>query len=150
MSEATGLGWGQTMSTFKNFVIFKNGIKWRVVFGREGFSHYLYPHLKSHLFLLAEVEVKGSTKACKTWMTECCDWKTSFLTTAFHGFYLFKIVFPNENLASSIRRLEGVECRRICLSMGMVGSRAGRLSCSTESHHYCHRGCNPTKVMLRR
>lgn len=80
---------------------------------RGVFSLSLQPHLKSHLYLLAEVEVKGFTNACKTWVTECCDWKTSVLNHSLAWVYLFEIVFPNENLASSIRRLEGIDRRRI-------------------------------------
>lgn len=54
--------------------------------------------------------MKGSTNACKTRVFE----KLASLATAASVCVCVCVVFPNGNLVSSIRRVEGIVCGRIC------------------------------------
>lgn len=65
--EAAGWGRGQQCPYLKLVLLFKNGFKWSVAFGREDFSCLLHPPLKSNPHLSAEVVEKRLSSTCKTW-----------------------------------------------------------------------------------
>lgn len=74
------LGWdgGQARSTFKNFVIFKSGLKWRVVFWRRGVFSLAWPSSEVESPSLSRGRSERIQKPRQTWVIGRCTCKTSF------------------------------------------------------------------------
>lgn len=89
------LGWerGQTLSTLPSTFHLQEWLKVESSFWHRGVFSLAYSHRKSGLHLSVEVEVRGLTNACNTWVIDSCKWKTSFLSHKSHVCFTSLVLF---------------------------------------------------------
>lgn len=89
------LGWerGQTLSTLPSTFHLQEWLKVESSFWHRGVFSLAYSHRKSGLHLSVEVEVRGLTNACNTWVIDSCRWKTSFLSHKSHVCFTSLVLF---------------------------------------------------------